>query len=85
MARYNTDRLNYHKATSCQQMLYDRINGILKSTAIQLDLLLPEGQDKTLVFHQLEVLKMLANKAVALEDIPMFIGEASEEASDPWV
>lgn len=85
MARYNINRLHYHKPTTNQTLLYDRIHGILKSTAVQLDLLLPEGQDKTLVFHQLEVLRMLANKSVALEDIPMFVGLDSDEASDPWV
>lgn len=58
-------RFTYHKPDEYKAGAHQKVRNLLLEAAVELDELLPEGREKSLVFTQLETTMFWANAAIA--------------------
>jgi hypothetical protein len=84
------NRFEYHPPDEARALQHQAVRGSLEDTAHALNILLPEGREKSLVITHLEEAMFWANAAIARQPVvqPVESGDvddsfASDEHADP--
>lgn len=62
------NRFGYHRANADSAPKHAQVRELLETIAVQLDLLLPDGRDKSLAFTSLQEAMHWANSAIAMQN-----------------
>lgn len=62
------NRFGYHRATADSAPKHNHVRQLMESTANELDLMLPDGRDKSLAFTALQETMHWANSAIAMQN-----------------